>query len=247
MSKNKARILLYDLETSPNLAYVWGKYEQDVLSFKNESEILSVAWKWLDEKKVNVVTRADFKDKTDRSICEVIWNLLDEADIVVGHNSIEFDNKKANARFAAHQMPPPSGYLNVDTRRVAKSVFKFNSNKLDDLCKHLNIGSKAKTGGFSLWLECMAGSKKAFKTMGEYNKQDVVLLEKIYLYFLPWINNHPNVALINLRPKACTRCGSDSFKSKGVRYTKTRIYRTYRCNDCHGVFSDTKSEKIEEK
>jgi hypothetical protein len=244
MKKAKpVKILLYDLETSPNLGYVWGKYETNVLSYKNETEILSVAWKWLGEKKTHVKTRADFKDKTDKSICQVIWDLMDEADIVVAHNGIQFDNKTSNARFAAHGMPPPSTFRTIDTLRVARSAFKFNSNKLNDLCEHLNIGSKVKTGGFELWLACISGDKKAYKKMGTYNKRDVELLEKVYLKFRPWIQNHPNVALIAERPDDCPRCASKSFKSKGLRYTQRSVYRLYRCNDCHGVFSGNKSLK----
>jgi len=239
-TKSKPRILLYDLETSPNLAYVWGKYEQDVIAFKSESEILSVAWKWLGEK-TRVLTRADFRDKTDRSLCQALWKLLDEADIVIAHNGLSFDNKVSNARFAAHSFPPVSDYISIDTCRIAKQHFRFNSSKLDDLGQHLKLGRKVKTGGFSLWLACLAGDKDAFKKMARYNKGDVNLLEKIYMKFRPWITNHPNLALMSDRPEACPRCASESFKSHGIRYTRTRAYRRFRCNNCGGQFRSQKS------
>ena len=39
----KPKVLLFDIETSPNLAYVWGKYQQDVVAFEEE-------WKIIDRK-----------------------------------------------------------------------------------------------------------------------------------------------------------------------------------------------------
>lgn len=244
MRKSKARILLYDIETSPNLAYVWGKYEQTALAYERESEFLSISWKWLGDKKVHVLTRTDFKLNGDRKLVKKLRSLLDQADLVIGHNSNAFDNVKANARFIAHKLNPPAPYLKVDTLAVARSQFKFNSNSLNDICEHLGIGQKTPTGGFKLWLDCMKGSRAAFKKMGLYNQKDVVLLEKVYLRLRPWINTHPNLALINDRPNSCPRCGSKSFSSKGHYYTRTVKYRRYLCNDCGGSFrSQSKSSQ----
>src|SRR3990167_3818406 len=52
-SKNPApKILLFDIETTPNLAYVWGKYEQDVIQYKSEWYMLSWSAKWLGGPKI---------------------------------------------------------------------------------------------------------------------------------------------------------------------------------------------------
>ncbi len=37
----------------------------------------------------------------------------------------------------------------------------------------------------------------AWKVMEKYNKQDVLLLEKVYDRLLPWIKSHPNHHLFN--------------------------------------------------
>ena len=58
----KAKILIYDLETSPNQGYTWGKYEQNVIQFTKEWELLSFAYKWLGEKKVKCLARPNFKN-----------------------------------------------------------------------------------------------------------------------------------------------------------------------------------------
>ena len=98
-----ARTLLYDIETSPNLAWVWGKYQQDVLSFEEEWHILCFAYKWLDEDEAHVVAMPDFRKdyKADPSddfrVVEQLYALFDEADIIVAHNGNSFDQKKSAA------------------------------------------------------------------------------------------------------------------------------------------------------
>lgn len=241
----KPKILLYDIETSPNLAYVWGKYEQDVIDYKKEWELLSFSYKWLDEKTVRCIKRPDFKDATDCSLTKALWKVLDEADVIIGHNSDDFDTKKASAKFIEHGLVPPSPSQSVDTKKVAKRYFRFNSNKLDDLGKLLGVGRKEKTGGFDLWLGCMAGHPKSWKLMEKYNKQDVLLLERVYLKLLPWIGNHPNVSYLEGRPEGCPKCGSERLKSCGIRRFKVQSYTNYRCVDCGGYCRGRVAEKRE--
>lgn len=236
------KILFYDIETSPNLGYIWGKYEQNVLDYKHEWELLSFAYKWKGDKTVKCLTRQDFKnDTTDKSLLQELWQLLNDADIVIAHNGDQFDNKKANARFISAGMIPPAPYQSIDTKKVAKANFMFNSNKLDDLGKLLGVGRKVKHTGFDLWLGCLAGEKKSWATMAKYNKQDVALLERVYNKLLPWINNHPNVAQLTGHGQGCPKCGSTKLKSCGLRYTKASTYRRYRCLDCQGFCRGAKA------
>lgn len=232
------RILLVDIETSPNLGYVWGKWEQNVIAVKEYGHIISVAYKWLDEKLTYGVGLNGFKGYTkdksnDKQLVNRIWELLDEADIVVSHNGKAFDIKKINARFAYHNIKPPSPYKQVDTKLAAKLNFNFTSNSLDDLCDYLKIGRKIQTGGFDLWLGCMAGDKKSWESMIQYNRNDVILLEKIYLRLLPFMQNHPNLGTI-LQDKVCPKCGSVKLQSRGVSGTQTAIYRNAQCQKCFG-------------
>src|ERR1700676_2529674 len=104
------KTLLLDIETSPNLGYVWGKYKQDVIRFNKEWYILCFTAKWLGDKKLITCCLPDFtalyaKDPdNDLGVITHLWKLLDEADIVVAQNGDEFDLKKINARFAVHNM-----------------------------------------------------------------------------------------------------------------------------------------------
>jgi len=231
----KPKILFYDIETSPNLAYVWGKWEQNVIGFQKEWEILSFAYKFAGDKTVKCLTRADFKDKTDKSLVSKLQDIMNSADIIVAHNGDQFDIKKSTARMIYHGLSPTKVLKTIDTKKVAKKYFNFNSNSLNDLGQYLGLGKKVSTGGFDLWLKCMAGDKKAWKLMAKYNKQDVALLEKVYKRFLPWIHNHPNMALIKNNGQ-CPKCTSSNVKKDGIRANTANLQQQMKCNDCKGYY-----------
>lgn len=229
---SKAKVLLFDLELSPNIGYSWGgKWEVNVLEFVREWQIISVAWKWLGEKTTHCLCLYDFKDSNDKQLVARIHELFMEADVLVAHNGQSFDFKKANARFVYHKMKPMKQLPIIDTKLVARKHFSFNSNSLDDLGKHLGLGRKIKTEGFDLWLKCLANDPAAWKRMKAYNTQDVELLERVYQRLSPWIQNHPNIALMRERD-GCPNCGHDKMRSEGIRCTQTRRYRRLQCQNC---------------
>lgn len=242
MAKTKAKVLIFDIETTPNLAYVWGKWQQDVIRFQSEWEMLSFSYKWLGERKTISVGRNNFSEE---ALVLRLRQLFDEADIVVAHNGNSFDIKMCNAKFIEFGLTPPSPYKSIDTKLVAKRYFRFNSNKLDDLGNILGLGRKIETGGFDLWLGCMNNDKASWKKMLAYNKQDVVLLEKIYLKLRPWIDNHPGINIIEGKPDVCPKCGSGPLHSRGVKHTKVSTVQRYQCQNCGGWSQARKGQRSE--
>lgn len=244
------KVLVYDIETAPIIGTVWGKYEQNLIWSVQDWYMLCFAYKWLGERKTTVVAQNDFKgykkgSSDDKSVVGELHRLFCEADVVVAHNGNSFDQKKSQARMVLLGFEPPSPYLQVDTKLMAKRNFNFTSNKLDDLGEYFGVGKKHKTDA-DLWRGCMAGDKKAWDYMKKYNKQDVVLLEKIYLKMRPWDMQHPNMANIADRPTACRVCAeSAGFVSAGWKYTRTGKYRRWQCKNCHAYNSGRKMEKGE--
>jgi hypothetical protein len=162
---------------------------------------------------------------------EDIWDLLHRAEVIVAHNGKAFDTKLINARFTYHNMKPPSPYRVVDTLKEARSIARYDSNRLNDLGKYLKIGEKMRTGGADLWFDCMAGDLTAWRHMKQYNAQDVLLLERLYTRLLPWMKSHPNIAT-PYGPGVCPKCGETQFSSDGMRYTATAAYRRLICKFC---------------
>lgn len=248
----KPRVLFYDIENTPLVSYTWGIWEQDVVEVKEEWYILSFAYKWLGEDKTYVCSLPDYKlykkdPKNDKELMRELWTLFNEADIVIGHNSNAHDDKKSNARFIQHGFMPPKPYQTIDTLKIARKYFKFDSNKLDRLGQYFNLGRKVSHEGFSLWLGCMSGNKKAWKKMCEYNKQDVVLLEKIYLKMLPYMTNHPSMATLQESATGCPNCGSEKIQKRGYVLTKGQgkvIKRQrHQCQNCSSWFPGKRLDK----
>lgn len=233
-----AKTLIYDIETSPNFGAYFQLYKENNIVWTSKHwYMLSFAWKWLGEKKIYCKALPDYslykKDpENDLLLVKDLWQLFNEADIIIAHNGVAFDTKKTNARFIHHKLKPPEPYHEIDTKLIAKKHFKFDSNKLDDLGDYLGVGRKLQTGGFILWKECLEGKEKAWNTMKRYNKGDVDLLEKIYLCMRPYIKNHPNTALMDGELSACPNCGSKNIIRKGFAFNRATVMQRYKCTDC---------------
>ncbi len=231
MKKNKPKVLFFDIETAPNLSYVWGQWEQNVLHNVKEWEILSFAYKWAGTNRIKAEGRYHQK-RGERDLVEKLWHLFNDADIIIAHNGDAFDIKKCNSKFVEYSFPPPSFYKTVDTLKVARRYFKFNSNKLDDLGRTLGVGRKVLHNGFDLWLGCINEDPKSWKKLLTYNKQDVALLENVYNVLRSWMTNHPNSNVISGTTHNCPVCHSDKVQRRGTYMTRVNKYQRYQCLDC---------------
>lgn len=236
-----SKILLYDIETSPLITYSWQIYEANAIKVIKDTQILCFAYKWLGDKKVKVVGQNDFKGykpgvNDDKAVVQALWELFNEADVVVAHNGNSFDQKVVQSRMMVHDISPPEPYQQIDTKLVTRRYARFTSNKLDDLGKSLELGQKLDTGGFKIWEGCMAGDNKSWAKMKQYNEQDVVLLEQLYKRILPWITNHPALNVLDGRPESCRNCGgTDIIAGTKYRATSQKLYQYYRCKACGAV------------
>lgn len=234
----KPRILSLDIECTPIKGWVWGPYEQNLIRTIQDWYMLSFAYKWVDEKTTHVKALPDYKGYkkgscNDRALVTDLAELFNQADIIIAHNGDAFDIKKSNARFLAHGIPVPSHYRTIDTLKVARKHFKMTYNKLDTLGEYLGVGKKLPHAGFDLWEGCMNGDPNSWKTMKAYNKQDVVLLEEVYLKLRPWIDNHPNLLTFSEEETVgCTNCASTDLVSHGFRFAQGTKYRRLQCGEC---------------
>ena len=238
--KQKPKILIWDIETTPILAYVWTHWDANVLSTIDDSYFLSVAYKWLGDREVTFL-RKGMPKGNDKTLVKTVWKLLDEADYVIAHNGDRFDQKKANTRFLKYKLGPPSPYVQIDTLKEAKRHFALASNKLNEIARFLDIGMKTQHAGISLWLGCMDNDETSWSIMKEYNTHDVELLEEVWEELAPW-TGQPGVAgpRVNMQqwtgPDTCTKlgCGSTNLVKRGFARTKAQEYQTYQCKDCGG-------------
>ena len=229
------KVLILDIETAPHLAYVWGLWDQRVglNQLVETSSVLCFAAKWHRKPKVHFAS--DHHDGHDAMLRRA-HALVDEADAIVHYNGRAFDMKHLRREFLLADLGPPSPHKDIDLLTVARSKFKFASNKLAHISVALGLEGKAETGGFELWRDCMAGDAKAWRTMKAYNVQDVHQTEAVYDRLLPWIDGHPHNGLYGRHgfeaEDFCGRCGARELVRRGYYYTQVGRYRRYQCSVC---------------
>lgn len=241
------KILIFDVETAPMKAFVWGRWKQNIALNQTISEWFMLCWsaKWLysDEVISDCLTPEEAKEEFDYRIVSHLWELIDQADIVVAYNGRRADIPWMNTRFIQNGLKPPSPYFIVDPCEVVRRDFGFSSNKLDALAGYFNISHKMDTD-FTLWSKAIEGEEESLNYMSIYCSKDVDILEDIYLIIRPWIKGHPNIGNIKETNKSvCSCCGSDNLEEiKGkFYYTSVGKYKLYRCKDCGSISRDRKN------
>jgi predicted RNA-binding Zn-ribbon protein involved in translation (DUF1610 family) len=236
-------ILIYDIETAPGLAWVWSQWNTNAIAMEQDWYMLSFAYKWLNTDDIGFVSI--FQDPSfapdtsnDLFVAERLAALFDAADIVVAHNGDRFDRRKANQRFLLWDIDPPSPYQSVDTKKIAAREFSHFSNKLTELGRIHELGEKEHHTGFELWRECMSGNPAFWKQMESYNRQDVALLEKVYIKLLPWMGLPGKPGGINFGHWSeggrfiCPNCGHDHFERAGTHRSQFSEWPVFRCQRC---------------
>jgi hypothetical protein len=235
------RVLLLDIETAPNRAYVWGLFNQNIAHGQVDQSgyVLCFSAKWLGQKDTQFASV-----RTGASaMLRKVHKLLNEADAVVHYNGQRFDIPTLGKEFVKAGLTPPAPYKQIDLYRVCKRAFRFESNRLDYVAQSLGLGGKVEHEGFRLWTACMAGDRGAWRRMERYNRGDVDLLERLYFRLLPWIDSHPNRSAL-IERACCPRCGSPKAQQRGQVLSTTRRYQRYHCQACGGWYRDAVAVKV---
>lgn len=86
----RPKILIFDIETAPMRAYVWGRWKQNIHLEQTISEWFALSWsaKWLNNPNImsDVLTPAEVLIEDDKRIVKSMWKLFNEADILIAHN-----------------------------------------------------------------------------------------------------------------------------------------------------------------
>ena len=244
MTTTKRKRLYFDIETSPNIGFFWTagfKLNISTESIIKERAIICICYKW-EEDKVTHSLNWDSK-QNDKKMLQDFIKVANEADELVGHNGDKFDLAWVRTRCLFHRIEMFPTYTTIDTLKVARSKFKFNSNKLNYIAKYLGIGQKIHTD-YDLWKDIVLNKDKdAMDKMIKYCKMDVVLLEKVHKELSLHIPAKTHYGVIFGAYKgSCPECGSDDIVRNNKRVTASGVVKVQmRCNTC-GKFH-TKTDK----
>lgn len=241
------KILMIDIETSPLISYHWDLWNQNIgiNQILVPKSTLCVAAKWYG--KDEVIFKSRWKDGQERMI-QSIWELLNQADMVIHFYGSRFDVPHLNTEFLLHGMTAPRPYKQVDLKMAVSKNFKFDSNKLQFVSQALQLEGKVEHEGFPLWGKVVnflgdyseEVQNDARERMRVYNERDVTLLEEVYEVLLPWIPSHPHRHLYNADGYGCPTCGHDKLVEAGLARTRLSVFQQYECTGCHSFFRGSK-------
>ena len=240
-----ARVLVLDLETQRAVVETFSLFRPFIHIDRviTPSRILCFAAKWRGEDKI--VFKSCWPDNDEAAylrMIKAIWELLNEADVVVTWNGDRFDAQWVETEFLRLGLGRPLPYKSVDLIKTVKRWFKggLMSMKLDWSARMVLKDRKVPHGGTDLWHDIRYGTRAekraAQKLMREYNEHDVVLTGRLFEHHLPWLSNL-NLALYEQNDDGemhCTKCNSVNLKKDGVKayVTSAGVYQMFRCKEC---------------
>lgn len=118
------------------------------------------------------ITPARVRRQDDRQVLKPLYDLMDGADYLVGHNMRPFDWKMVSARFFIHGWKAPHDTKIVDTLAMSRRRFKTISHSLDAWLKRKGMDGKNKMERED-WERCIIGDVKALAKMETYCRADV--------------------------------------------------------------------------
>jgi uncharacterized protein YprB with RNaseH-like and TPR domain len=233
--KTQRKRLFFDIETSPNtcLSFQIGrKVFLTPESIINERAIICICYKWEDKKEVEFLHWD--KKQSDKKILTEFIKIANEADEMIAHNGDKFDLAFIRTRCLFHKIEMFPDYVTIDTLKVSRSKFKFNSNKLDYISKFLGVGKKTKTD-FNLWKDILLyNDTKSLDKMIKYCKNDVVILEKVWKEMRNHIKSKTHFGVVFGEDRgSCPECGSDQLVIHGHRFLASGTKKAvYQCRTC---------------
>jgi uncharacterized protein YprB with RNaseH-like and TPR domain len=242
--KTKRRRLFFDIETSPNIGLFWeAGYKKNITTDNiiRERAIICICYKWEDEKEVYAL-QWDAK-QNDKRMLEQFIAVANTANELVGHNGDKFDLAWIRTRCLFHGIDMFPNYQTIDTLKVARSKFRFQSNRLNYIAEFLGLGGKIKTE-FNLWKDILLNKDKvAMEKMIKYCKKDVSLLEEVYKLLGNHIAPKTHYGVVFGQDRgSCPECGAgseDLIKNNTV-VTATGLTRIqYKCKVCNKFHSKT--------
>lgn len=233
--KKESKVLIYDIETSRMLANVWwtGKQYIGHQQLRDESRIITVAYKWLGDNKTYYLK---WDNGCDKELVEKFLIEYNKADFVIGFNNKNFDDRFVQARAMKYGFEFNIFTKSLDIMKQCKKLFRIPSYSMDYIARYIGVPTKLKHSGIHMWEAIQYGTKseaeKAMKEMIAYNVQDIIVTENVYLklrkYFTPVTNLS---SLINDNKICCPNCGSKEVELiKTTTTTTGTIQRIMQCS-----------------
>ena len=234
MSKHEGKRLVFDIEVSPAIYWLWrGGYGINVPTSNliEEPRVICVSYRWEGEKKVQHIQWD--KKQCDKALLKAFIPIMQEAGTLVGHNSDGFDIKWLRTRCLYHRLPCPPDFVTIDTWRQAKKHFRLQGNGLKYIARFLRLkeGKIETEENAGLWKKVVfEKSPKAMKEMLRYCDRDVNVTTEVFEAFVPY------TSVVGNRGQSmcdCPHCGSNDTHWSKERISAAGASKTqFQCYKC---------------
>jgi uncharacterized protein YprB with RNaseH-like and TPR domain len=239
IDKSTFKRLYFDCETSPNIGFFWKSGYKLIIPPDNiieERRIICICYKYEGEDKIYSLV---WNNGDDKDLVTKFAKVINNCDEVCGHNSDSFDIRWFRTRALLHGVDVIPNFTSIDTLKLSRKGFLFNSNKLDYIAKFLGFEGKKETS-FGLWRDIVLyNDKKALATMVDYCKNDIVILEQVFEKLKNYTEHKTHRAkIVGGESYDCPECTSINTFLNMTKVSKMGITRRcMRCKDCGRHFT----------
>lgn len=242
----KNRILILDVERLPGITrqYWWdrGDLKNRYIHYETverQPRTTIVCAKWYDQP--DTIELAEWDNGGRRTFLRRVYRLMEQADIIVGHNIDRADIPwlKGDLHIEAG-LPPLPPFKTVDTLKVLRREFGGGApfKGLDAFCQVVGIPSKTdKYDRDSMERAVTEKSKEDRERLVAYCSGDVVATQGLYDWLRPHIKNHPAL-FVDGKDKftRCNRCGHETKPIERRYIAQIVSYTMRKCTSC-GAYS----------
>ena len=244
-----ARVVTLDIERIPGRVRTWHRgftIEGDVWDLNALKDItrrrihaddmiewprtICAAWKWYDAESVEFA--AEWQVGGYDGFMRAVWEVFDRADLIIGHNADRFDARHLMGGWAEMGLPAPSPYKVIDTLKIARGTFAYESNTLDALNKRLGIDAKTDKYDVKIARAAVNGDKDAQAVLESYNRGDIVASEALFDRLRPYARNIPHLGMWTDDEMACPSCGSTMTATGKTVHANVQRYEHLTCPNC---------------
>lgn len=249
---NPSRVMIYDIETArvPAKLFWSGKQFVSYKQLRDVPKIISVAWKWFGDEKVHHLEWDS--NHCDKQLMVSFLEEYNNADLIIGYNNNNFDNRFINARAAFHGLYADPFVKSLDLMKQAKKFFRVPSYSLAYMCKYFGVTQKISHEGIVMWDMIEDGTpeeqEEYLAKMIEYNVGDIISTEEVYIQMIPFLRHQTHLGVLKGAPKfSCPVCGrTDTIEFvKRMSTAAGTIQVVMRCTDDGATFKITNKQYMD--
>ena len=191
---------------------------------------ICAAWKWYDQ--ADVEFAAEWEVGGYDGFMRRVWDVFNDADLIIGHNADRFDARHLTGGWAEMGLPAPSPYKVVDTLKIARGTFAYESNTLDALNRRLGIDAKTDKYDARIARAAVNGDKEAQARIEGYNRGDIIASEALFDRLRPYAKGIPHLGMWTDDEMACPSCGSTMTATGKTVHANVQRYEHLTCPNC---------------